>query len=94
MGLVGAAHPARASCGLPMGIARGQAFAAPSCNLVWTETGTPNVAEARAFADDVHAAHPEKMLSDNLSPAFNWDVAGMSDEHVRRRDPVLCLGPG
>jgi isocitrate lyase len=68
--------------GLPMGIARGQAFA-PYCDLVWMETGTPNVAEARAFAAGVHSVHPKKMLSYNLSPSFNWDVAGMSDDEIQ-----------
>ena len=48
------------------------------------ETATANLAEARHFADAIHAKVPDKMLAYNLSPSFNWDSTGMSDDEMRR----------
>jgi isocitrate lyase len=48
------------------------------------ETKTANLADARRFADAVHAEFPSKMLAYNLSPSFNWDTTGMSEEEMRR----------
>jgi isocitrate lyase len=48
------------------------------------ETKTADLADARRFADAIHAEFPEKMLAYNLSPSFNWDTTGMSDEEMRR----------
>ncbi len=45
---------------------------APYCDLIWCETGTPDLDEAREFAAAVHAVHPGKMLAYNCSPSFNW----------------------
>ena len=45
---------------------------APYCDLLWCETSTPDLDEARAFADAVHAAFPDKPLAYNCSPSFNW----------------------
>ena len=52
-------------------IARGLAYA-PYADLVWMETKTPDLDEARQFADAIHAKHPGKMLAYNCSPSFNW----------------------
>merc|ERR1719398_196433 len=41
-----------------------------------------NMMQAEEFASGVHAAFPEKLLAYNLSPSFNWDAAGMSDEQI------------
>ena len=57
--------------GLEAAIARAVAYA-PYCDMLWCETGTPDLAEARAFAEAVHAAHPGKLLAYNCSPSFNW----------------------
>ncbi len=57
---------------------------APFSDLIWMETKTANLADARRFAQALHAAHPEKMLAYNLSPSFNWDTTGMSDDEMRR----------
>jgi isocitrate lyase len=57
--------------GLDAAIARGLAYA-PYCDLVWAETATPDLAEARRFAESIHAQFPEKMLAYNCSPSFNW----------------------
>ena len=58
--------------------------AAPFCDLLWMETKTADLSEASRFADTVHAVYPDKMLVYNLSPSFNWDTTGMSDEEMRR----------
>ncbi|MEL6342372.1 MAG: isocitrate lyase [Myxococcota bacterium] len=61
----------RITGGLEMAIARGLAYA-PHCDLIWCETSTPNLDEARRFAEAIHAKHPGKMLAYNCSPSFNW----------------------
>ena len=58
-------------CGMEQAISRGLAYAAYA-DLVWCETGTPDVDEAKAFADAIHAEYPGKMLAYNCSPSFNW----------------------
>jgi len=57
--------------------------AAPFADMLWMETKTADLAEAREFADAIHAVHPDKMLAYNLSPSFNWDTTGMSDDEMR-----------
>ncbi len=47
---------------------------APYADLVWCETKTPDLDEARKFAEAVHAKHPGKMLAYNCSPSFNWEA--------------------
>jgi isocitrate/methylisocitrate lyase len=58
--------------------------AAPFADLLWMETKTANLEDARKFAEAIHAAFPDKMLAYNLSPSFNWDTTGMNDEQMRR----------
>ncbi len=58
-------------CGLDAAIARGQAYASYA-DLLWCETAEPNLAEARRFAEAVHAEHPGTLLAYNCSPSFNW----------------------
>jgi isocitrate lyase len=57
--------------GLDSAIARGLAYA-PYADLVWCETSEPNIAEAKRFADAIHAKFPGKWLAYNCSPSFNW----------------------
>ena len=57
--------------GLESAIARALEYA-PYADLVWCETSTPDVAEARQFAEAVHARFPNKQLAYNCSPSFNW----------------------
>jgi len=57
--------------GLPCAIARALAYA-PYADLLWCETSTPDLDEAREFAEAVHAEHPGKLLAYNCSPSFNW----------------------
>ena len=69
--------------GIPYAIAKSLA-AAPFADLLWMETKTADLAEAREFAEAIHAEFPDKMLAYNLSPSFSWDTTGMSDEEMRR----------
>jgi isocitrate lyase len=57
--------------GLEPAVARGLA-AAPYADLVWFETSTPDLDEARDFADAIHERFPGKLLAYNCSPSFNW----------------------
>ncbi len=61
----------RINNGLDLAIARALAYA-PYADLLWCETSTPDLDEARQFADGVHAEFPGKMLAYNCSPSFNW----------------------
>ncbi len=68
--------------GIPYAIAKSLA-AAPFADILWMETKTANLADAREFAEAVHAKFPDQMLAYNLSPSFNWDTTGMTDEEMR-----------
>jgi isocitrate lyase len=57
--------------GLAAAIARGLAYA-PYADLLWMETSTPDLEEARRFADAIHSEFPSKWLAYNCSPSFNW----------------------
>jgi isocitrate lyase len=57
--------------GIDYAIARALEFA-PYVDLIWCETGTPDLEEARVFADAIHKKYPEKLLAYNCSPSFNW----------------------
>jgi isocitrate lyase len=57
--------------GIESCIARGLAYA-PYSDLLWMETGTPDLAVAREFAEGIRAVYPDQMLAYNCSPSFNW----------------------
>jgi isocitrate lyase len=57
--------------GLDVAIDRGLSYA-PYADMLWCETSEPNVAEARRFAEAIHAKFPGKLLAYNCSPSFNW----------------------
>ena len=61
----------RVQNGLGQAISRGLAYA-PYADLIWCETGTPDLTFARQFADAIHREFPGKMLAYNCSPSFNW----------------------
>src|SRR5215212_5672441 len=69
--------------GIPYAIAKSLA-AAPFADILWMETKTADLADAREFAEAIHAEFPNKMLAYNLSPSFNWDTTGMSDDEMRK----------
>ncbi|HUP45953.1 MAG TPA: isocitrate lyase [Thermoanaerobaculia bacterium] len=62
----------RIRSGLEVSIARGLAYA-PFADLIWCETSTPDLDEARQFAEGIHAQYPGKLLAYNCSPSFNWE---------------------
>jgi isocitrate lyase len=68
--------------GIPYAIAKSLA-AAPFADILWMETKTADLDDARQFARAIHAVYPDKMLAYNLSPSFNWDTTGMSDDDMR-----------
>jgi isocitrate lyase len=55
---------------------------APFADIIWMETKTANLKDAKEFADSIHNIYPDKMLAYNLSPSFNWDTTGMTDEEM------------
>ncbi len=57
---------------------------APFADLLWMETKTARLEDAAKFAHAIHAQYPDKMLAYNLSPSFNWDTTGMTDEEMKR----------
>jgi isocitrate lyase len=67
-------------CGIEQAIARGLAYA-PYADLLWFETSKPDLAEAREFAEAIHARHPGKLLAYNCSPSFNWK-RNLSDAQI------------
>ncbi|MCV7028367.1 isocitrate lyase ICL2 [Mycobacterium sherrisii] len=69
--------------GIPYAIAKSLAVA-PFADILWMETKTADLADAKQFADAIHAEYPDQMLAYNLSPSFNWDTTGMSDEEMKR----------
>ncbi|NJK89247.1 MAG: isocitrate lyase family protein [Myxococcales bacterium] len=69
--------------GIEYAIAKSLA-AAPFADILWMETKTADLEEARHFAEAIHAEYPKKMLAYNLSPSFNWDTTGMNDDQMRR----------
>ena len=77
--------------GIELAIARAIAYA-PYCDLLWMETSTPDIEEARRFADGVHAKYPGKMLAYNCSPSFNWAKKLSADEIANFRDELASLG--
>ena len=74
--------------GIEYAIAKSLA-AAPFADLLWMETKTANLEDARTFAEAIHAEYPDQMLAYNLSPSFNWDTTGMSDDEMRRFPEAL-----
>jgi isocitrate lyase len=68
--------------GIDQAISRGLAYA-PYADLVWCETGKPDLAFARRFADAIHAKFPGKLLAYNCSPSFNWKK-NLDDDTIAR----------
>ena len=69
--------------GIEYAIAKSLA-AAPFADVLWMETKTADLEDARRFAEAVHEVYPNQMLAYNLSPSFNWDTTGMSDEEMKK----------
>ena len=70
----------RTEAGMDQAVARGLAYA-PYADLVWCETGEPDLEEAEQFAEAIHAEYPDRLLAYNCSPSFNWKQT-LSDEEI------------
>ncbi|HET6873297.1 MAG TPA: hypothetical protein VFH70_00865, partial [Acidimicrobiales bacterium] len=68
--------------GMDIAVARGLAYA-PYADLIWCETSTPDLDEARIYAERIKAEFPDKMLAYNCSPSFNWKKK-LDDETIAR----------
>ena len=77
--------------GLDQAISRGLAYA-PYADLVWCETGKPDLEFARKFAEAIHAKYPGKLLAYNCSPSFNWKK-NLDDATIAKfQDELSALG--
>jgi isocitrate/methylisocitrate lyase len=81
----------RVTGGIESAIARGLSYA-PYADLIWCETSTPDLGEAREFADAIHERFPGKLLAYNCSPSFNWKRHLDDDEIARFQDELGELG--
>jgi isocitrate lyase len=77
--------------GLEAPIARSLAYA-PYADLLWFETSTPDLEEARIFAEAIHERHPEKLLAYNCSPSFNWRKHLAEPEIARFQRELGAMG--
>ncbi|MEM7054832.1 MAG: isocitrate lyase [Pseudomonadota bacterium] len=77
--------------GLEQAISRGLAYA-PYADLVWCETSTPNLDEAKQFAEAIRAKYPNKMLAYNCSPSFNWKKNLSETDITRFQNELGAMG--
>jgi isocitrate lyase len=77
--------------GIDQCISRGLTYA-PYADLIWMETGHPDLEQARAFAQAIHKAYPGKMLAYNCSPSFNWAANLSREEMLAFREQLAGLG--
>ena len=71
----------RVKSGMEQAVSRGLAYA-PYCDLIWMETGNPDIGEMTEFATEIRKEFPEKMFAYNCSPSFNWK-AKLNDKEIR-----------
>jgi isocitrate lyase len=77
--------------GIDQAIARGLAYA-PYADVIWCETSHPDLAQAKKFADAIHAQFPGKLLAYNCSPSFNWEAHLDADTIARFQDELGAMG--
>ncbi|MDA0149090.1 isocitrate lyase [Vibrio sp. LaRot3] len=77
--------------GIDQAIARGLAYA-PYADLIWCETATPCLEEARKFAEAVHAEYPDQLLAYNCSPSFNWEKNLDADTIAKFQQELSDMG--
>jgi isocitrate lyase len=77
--------------GIEQAIDRGLSYA-PYCDMIWMETAKPDLDEAKAFADAIHAKFPGKLLAYNCSPSFNWKAYLTDGELKRFREALGEMG--
>ncbi len=81
----------RVEGGIESAIARALAYA-PYADLLWCETSTPDIGEAREFAESIHERFPGKLLAYNCSPSFNWKRHLGDEEIARFQEELAALG--
>ncbi len=81
----------RITGGIDQAISRGLAYA-PYADLIWCETSTPNIEEARKFANAIHEKYPGKLLAYNCSPSFNWSKHLSPEEIATFQADLSALG--
>ena len=72
-------------------ISRGLSYA-PYADLVWCETGKPDIGFAKEFADAIHEKFPDKILAYNCSPSFNWKQSLSDDEIATFQEQLSSFG--
>ena len=77
--------------GLEPCIARAKSYA-PYADMIWMETGTPDLELAKKFADGVHEEFPDQLLSYNCSPSFNWSAHLEADEIAKFQKELGAMG--
>jgi isocitrate lyase len=77
--------------GIEAAIARGLAYA-PFADMLWCETSTPDLDEARVFAEAIHDRFPDRILAYNCSPSFNWSQHLDDQEIARFRKELAAMG--
>jgi len=77
--------------GLDQAIDRGLSYA-PYADLIWCETAKPDLAQARQFAEAVHARFPDQLLAYNCSPSFNWRANLEENTISRFREELSAMG--
>lgn len=77
--------------GLEQGIDRGLSYA-EYADLIWMETGNPDLGLAREFAQGIHAKYPGKMLAYNCSPSFNWAKFMDEKQMLTFREDIAAMG--
>lgn len=78
--------------GVDICIDRGLAFK-PYADILWMETKTPDLNQAREFAEGIRKVYPNAMLAYNLSPSFNWSAHGLSDQDIEEfQDKLASYG--
>ncbi len=81
----------RVKNGLEQSIARGVAYS-PYADMIWCETGTPDLGFAREFAQAVRARYPEQLLAYNCSPSFNWKKKLADKAIASFQDEIAAMG--
>ena len=81
----------RVKPGIAQAIARGLAYA-PYADVVWCETSTPDLEQARQFADAIHEKFPGKLLAYNCSPSFNWKKKLSEEEIASFQEEIGAMG--
>ena len=77
--------------GIEQAISRGLSYA-PYADVIWCETSHPDLAQAKQFADAIHAQFPGKLLAYNCSPSFNWEAHLDADTIARFQNELGAMG--